>query len=84
MYKMNLTGKYKIPPRHTVMSTYRTVTKVIAISDSIMRKFSTILTEGKGSMERSTICWKLLTGALNRTVEKQYSQTTEVFLSLWK
>lgn len=53
-----------------MISIYRTVTKVIAVSEKIMKKFSIILTEGKGCMERRTIRWKLLTGALNKTVGK--------------
>lgn len=67
---MNVTGKQKTPPLHTVISIHHIVTKVIATSEKIMRKFSTILTEGKGCMERGTICWKLLSGALNKTVGK--------------
>lgn len=35
-----------------------------------MRTFSPTLTEGKACMESSTIFWKLLAGALNKTVGK--------------
>lgn len=69
-YEMNLTGKEKSPPLQTVISTNRTVTKVIVISQKIMRTFSPTLTEGKGCMESSTLFWKLLMGALNKTVGK--------------
>lgn len=69
-YKMNLTGKEKSLPLHTVISTNHTVTKVIVISQKIMGTFSPTLTEGKGCMESSTTFWKLLTGALNKTVGK--------------
>lgn len=82
---MNLTGKEKSLPLHAVISTNCTVTKVIVISQKIMRTFSPTLAEGKGCMKSSKIFWKLLTGALNKTVGKTvFTKNTGIFKLLTK